>query len=220
MTATAERLPTRGSRRRRARSGSLKVTAVIVGVPLALLAVAFAVLATLSKPVDGHSMEPALHDGERVLTAPGSAGKANRFDVVILTERGATIVKRVIALPGDRVEITGTPQDPYQVLLQEGGAGPWYRVAVPSWAGQVHGSASCCTAEGSNSGNPQVQTVPAGKFFFLGDHPDVSADSRKYGWGDLTSIAGRVGLRSWPLSAPRGIGGRPTLVPVASPEGG
>jgi len=66
--------------------------------------------------------------------------------VVILDERGATIVKRVIAVAGDRIEIAGTPQDPYQVLLQKGGVGPWYRVVVPAWTGQVHGTSACCTA--------------------------------------------------------------------------
>jgi hypothetical protein len=48
----------------------------------------------------------------------------------------------------------------------------------------------------------------------------VSADSRKYGWGDVAAITGRMGLRTWPPAAPRGIGGGPTLEPVPTPPGG
>jgi signal peptidase I len=195
----------------------LKVAGIGGGVVAALLVVTAFVLIALSRPVEGHSMEPTLHDGDRLVTAPGSGGKIGRFDVVELTEKGNTIVKRVIALPGDRVEITNSPTDLYVVLVQEGGTGPWYRVQEPAWNGQVHGLTYCCGPDGAASPRPGIQTVPAGKFFFLGDNPDVSEDARKFGWGSIADVEGRVGLRVWPLTAAKGIGDLPTLVPAAAP---
>lgn len=57
--------------------------------------------------VDGHSMDPTLHDGEYFLGKKNE--KPHRFDIVVLSEREKNngpekiIVKRVIGLPGDRV---------------------------------------------------------------------------------------------------------------------
>lgn len=195
----------------------LKVAGISAGVVAGLALVAGFVLVALSRPVQGHSMEPTLHDGDRLVATPGSGGKVQRFDVVELKEKGDSIVKRVIAVPGDRIEITSSQTDLYVVLIQEGGTGPWYQVQEPAWNGQVHSPTYCCGPDGAASPRPGIQTVPAGKFFFLGDNPDVSEDARKFGWGSISDVEGRVGLRVWPLSAAKGIGDAPKLVPTATP---
>jgi signal peptidase I len=112
-----------------------RALAAVLAVLLGLAVVAVVAVATLGVRVEGHSMQPTLLNGQRLLTAPGSGGTAHRFDVVLLRTPGrdSTIVKRVIALPGDRVAITSDPQDPYVVLVQPGGAGAWYRVEFPAW---------------------------------------------------------------------------------------
>ncbi|MGA0058936.1 MAG: signal peptidase I, partial [Planctomycetota bacterium] len=62
--------------------------------------------------VRGHSMEPCLRDGDRlVVERPGlmhEVGDFGRFDVVILgnpREPSVDYVKRVVGLPGDRVSL-------------------------------------------------------------------------------------------------------------------
>lgn len=195
----------------------LKAAGITGGVVGGLLLVAAFVLIALSRPVVGHSMEPTLHNGDRLVATPGSGGKVSRFDVVELKEKGQTIVKRVIAVPGDRIEITTSPGDMYVVLLQKGGTGPWYRVEEPAWPGQVLIPTYCCQADGTAGSRPTVQTVPAGRFFFLGDNPDVSEDARKFGWGTISDVQGRVGLRVWPVTAAKGVGNVPALVETAAP---
>ncbi|WP_328947263.1 signal peptidase I [Streptomyces sp. NBC_00250] len=163
--------------------------------------------------VEGTSMAPTLHEGDRILVEPGSAGEARRFDVVLLRVAGkdALLVKRVIGLPGDRVGIVSTPEEPFQVLLQEKGVGPVRRVVAPQWTAQAHRTGACCGPDGTRSARSELRTVPEGSFFYLGDNPDLSDDSRVYGWGETARIEGRVGVRAFPVSASPDLGNRPVL---------
>ncbi|MFI8962261.1 signal peptidase I [Streptomyces sp. NPDC053493] len=186
--------------------------AALGGLVLLLLLAAVAVTA-LGVKVEGSSMAPTLHDGDRLLAVPGSAGEVRRFDVVLLRSRhqNALVVKRVIALPGDRIAIASTPEDPFQVLVQEQGRGPVRRVTARQWAGQARRTGNCCGADGTRSARPELRTVPAGSFFYLGDNPDLSDDSRAYGWGEIDRVEGRVGLRGSPVPLSSDLGGRPVL---------
>ncbi|MFI8826240.1 signal peptidase I [Streptomyces sp. NPDC053431] len=170
-------------------------------------------LTALSVKVEGSSMAPTLHDGERLFAVPGSAGEVRRFDVVLLRSRhqNALLVKRVIGLPGDRIAIVSTAEDPFQVLLQEGGRGPVRRVTAGQWAAQARRTGNCCAADGTRSVRAVLRTVPDGRFFYLGDNPDLSDDSRAYGWGEIARVEGRVGLRGSPLPVSRELGDRPVL---------
>ncbi|WP_329276460.1 signal peptidase I [Streptomyces sp. NBC_00691] len=191
--------------------------ALAAGVVLCL--VAGVAVTALGVRVDGTSMTPTLREGDRILAVPGSAGEARRFDVVLLRAAGrdALLVKRVIGLPGDRVGIVSTPEEPFQVLLQEGGAGPVRRVVAPQWAARVHRTGACCGPDGTRSARSELRTVPEGSFFYLGDNPDLSDDSRAYGWGDLARIEGRVGVRAFPVSASPDLGNRPVLEEYRGP---
>ena len=55
--------------------------------------------------VAGDSMAPVLHDGERVFinVLGGMISDPQRFDVVVVRQEDELWVKRVIALPGERV---------------------------------------------------------------------------------------------------------------------
>jgi signal peptidase I len=187
---------------------------------LLIVAVAIAAVTLMADQVDGHSMNPTLKNGERFLVHPGTRGRTERFDVVVMHGgRTATpLVKRVIALPGDRLVIETDPANGYRVLIQPQGQGSWFQVVAPSWTGQSAQSVQCCDPSGIRTTKPEVEVVPAGKMFVLGDNPDASTDSRSFGWADIARIEGRVSIRIWPLSAPRGIGNRPTLKEVPAPK--
>jgi signal peptidase I len=183
--------------------------ASVLGVAL-LLAVVIG-FAT-SKGVSGASMRPTLRSGDRVLVDPSAYHKAapRRFDVVALHAPGigGLAFRRVVGLPGDRVQIRPVNGE-HQALVQPGGRGTWYAVV----AGQhVDWGGPCCSADGTATGGAAV-TVPAGAYFVLGDNPAASRDSRVFGFLPRSRIAGRVSLRVWP---PGSVGGRPRLVPVAS----
>ncbi|MFJ5921544.1 signal peptidase I [Kitasatospora sp. NPDC092948] len=190
--------------------GALLVTALVAAVAAAALAVR----------VDGHSMEPTLVNGQRLLAVPGTAGRAERLDVVLLRTPGrdTTMVKRVIGLPGDRVEILARPDDPFVVLVQPGGSGQWYRVDLPTGRDQDRHASPCCAADGRKQSVAAAQLVPPGKLFFLGDNSDHSDDARSFGWGDLASVTGRVGWSVLPLSRIGALSYRAEMTPVAAPE--
>ncbi|MFH8624247.1 signal peptidase I [Streptomyces vietnamensis] len=197
-----------------------RAAGAVLGTGVLLCLLAGVAVTALGVRVDGTSMAPTLHQGDRILVAPGSAGEAHRFDVVLLrvTGKDALLVKRVIALPGDRVAIVSTPDEPFQVLLQEGGRGPVRRVVASQWAAQAHRTSACCGSDGTRSARPELRTVPEGAFFYLGDNPDLSDDSRAYGWGSLDRVEGRVGARAFPVSASPDIGNRPVLEEYRGPS--
>ncbi|MCX5389384.1 signal peptidase I [Streptomyces sp. NBC_00094] len=190
-----------------------RAAGAVLGTAVLLCLLAAVAVTSLSVRVDGTSMTPTLQSGDRVLVAPGSAGEARRFDVVLLrvTGKDALLVKRVIGLPGDRVAVVSTPDRPFEVLLQERGKGPVQRVVAPQWTAQARRTGACCAPDGTRSARPELRTVPEGAFFYLGDNPDLSDDSRVYGWGDLGRVEGRVGLRAFPVSIAPGLGNRPGL---------
>jgi signal peptidase I len=123
--------------------------------------------------VSGPSMRPTLLSEDRLLITK-SYKVAHRGDIIVfnLAEGGTTgeIVKRVIGLPGDVVQVTDDAA--YVNGTLETKAGPL--LAFP----------------GDAPFGPE--TVPAGKLFVLGDNRPVSLDSRFIGYIPLTSVKGRA----------------------------
>jgi signal peptidase I len=122
--------------------------------------------------VRGGSMAPALGDGSWTLFrrwAPGDPGP-ERFDVVRLEDPvrpGAWVVKRVIGLPGETVELRAG------ALLVDG-----RRLREPHATGQASSSHRWSTGEG--------------EIVVLGDNRLHSTDSRQYGTVSLATIRGRL----------------------------
>ncbi|WP_285858620.1 signal peptidase I [Neobacillus niacini] len=69
------------------------------------IGIAFVIRTFLFAPymVEGSSMEPTLHDEEKVFVY--KAGEFNRGDIVIIKGTEKNYVKRVIGFPGDQVEM-------------------------------------------------------------------------------------------------------------------
>ena len=134
-------------------------------------------------------MIPTLEINDRVLVAKfwnwffePSRGSLYVFRYPVDPERD--FVKRVIAIPGDVVDIkegvvyiNGNPTDEPYVKRHDK-----------------------FTLRPSNI-FPQVPfTVPEGKYFMLGDNRGNSQDSRFWGFADISDMRGPVFFRYWPLN--------------------
>ncbi len=139
--------------------------------------------------VEGGSMEGTLKSGERLLISDFFYTPAKGDIVVVQTEpaladryqlgQGGVIIKRVVAVSGDRIRIqngtvyvNGAPiEEPYLYL---------------------DGADRIKTME--------EITVSDGHVFLLGDHRNNSLDSRYFGEVDERSILGKALLRITPFS--------------------
>lgn len=194
------------------RTPTRRRVAIAVAAPTTTLAVLAVAVAVLAVPVRGTSMEPALRSGDRVLLRPfGGGGTPDRFAVVVarFAEHGPEVVKRVVALPGDRVQI----QSDGIVRVQPGGDGPWFLVENPVWPVGTPAQSECCTPEGRSAPGAGAARVPAGAVFLLGDNLAASTDARTEGWAPTRWIRGEVLLRAYPVGRWGRPGGDPRLVP-------
>jgi signal peptidase I len=158
--------------------------ALVVAVVLAL-----AIRTFLLQPyrVEGTSMVPTLHDGERLFLnrIVYRLHPPKRGDVVVipLPDEGISIVKRIIGLPGDAVEIkNGSVWIDGTQLVEPYLAGP-------------------------TLGNFGPVQVPEGRVFVLGDNRQASRDSRysSVGFIEYARVKGKALLVYWPISALRTI---------------
>ncbi len=95
-------------------------------------------------------------------------------------------IKRVIGVAGDTVEIRDGAVFVNGKQLDE----PYlYR----NDAGEIEPT--------EVSGSQTTWKVPDGELFVMGDHRQVSVDSRAFGTIPVSSVIGRVIFRYWPLSA-------------------
>lgn len=140
-------------------------------------------VATLWMPVlqiYGHSMTPTLEDGDIVVSV--TAGECSTGDLIAFYYNNKILVKRVIAGPGDWVDIDGDGNvyvnnqlidEPY---LDEKSLGE-------------------CDIE-------LPYQVPESRLFVMGDHRSVSVDSRTKAVGCVAEeqIVGKIVFRVWPLN--------------------
>ncbi len=131
--------------------------------------------------VSGRSMEPTLRDGDVLIL--------RRPDVIHpgamcgMYAKGRLILKRIIALPGDVVDMDG-----------EGNVYVNGEVLQEPYVSQK------CVGACDLSFPFQV---PAGRLFVMGDHRETSIDSRSklIGCVEVEQIVGQVVARIWPLDA-------------------
>ncbi|MBM7635295.1 signal peptidase I [Streptococcus saliviloxodontae] len=160
--------------------------------------------------VDGHSMDPTLADGQRLIVVKTTS--LQRFDVVVAkeTEDGTTkqIVKRIIGMPGDTIKydndtlyvngkkITETYLKDYLAAFKKDQLQSTY--SYNNYFQERAASSSAFTTD--NNGNTSFEvTVPAGQYYLLGDDRIVSKDSRMVGTFSRKNILGEVTFRYWTL---------------------
>ena len=154
---------------------STVVTAVLA---VALIITVFFKVAT----VDGSSMNPTLENGDRLLVSCWSTA-CERGDVVIIGYPSeTTLVKRVIALAGDTIDIDFDSGEVYLngVLLEE----PYIKEATHLWY---------------PDGPDFPLTIPAGYVFVMGDNRNNSLDSRS-GQVGLIPVGSILGISEAKLS--------------------
>lgn len=134
--------------------------------------------------VEGSSMRPTFDGGERVLVnrVAYRIGEPNHGDLVVASVSGQDgvrldVIKRVIGLPGEIIEVRGC------------------RVYID---GQPMGDGKQPYLCGPSASSLQV---PANHVFLLGDNRGGSYDSRFFGPVSLNDVVGRVDVVLWPPSA-------------------
>lgn len=151
-------------------------------VPAVIIALLINLFLAQATRVYGQSMEPNLHSDQRLVVEKISYNglwhvrSPQRGDVVVLrlSDDSEMLIKRVVGLPGDRVEIrsgqvfiNGTQLDePYLAQPTYGDYGPI--------------------------------DVPPLHVFVLGDNRGFSNDSRSFGPVPMDHIVGRAWFSYWP----------------------
>jgi signal peptidase I len=151
---------------------------MLLGATLMVLVHLFVVQISV---VRGHSMEPSLFDGDRLVVDRVSYNvmDVQRGDVVVLRyprNPSVDFVKRVVGLPGDHVAMRDGK------LVINGRVMPCGWKLIPD-----HEDMS-------------ELVVPQGNYFVLGDNRPISCDSREFGLVSEELLKGRVRARFWPLS--------------------
>ncbi len=164
----------RGKNYRKALTSTVSVLVVV-----AALAVLVATLLMPVLQIYGSSMTPTLVDGDIVLSIKTS--KFEPGDVVAFYYNNKILVKRVVAVSGDWVDIT----EDGDVYVNS------KKLEEPYLEEKALGS---CNIE-------LPYQVPESRIFVMGDHRSVSVDSRNTAVGPVAEeqIVGRLEFRVWPL---------------------
>jgi len=129
--------------------------------------------------VEGQSMEPNLHNNERLIVEKISYRfrSPSRGDIVVLRRpyrSSEPLIKRVVGMPGDTVEVKNG-----QVFINGEALNEPY-LDQPTW------------------GAIALTVVPEEHVFVLGDNRRASNDSRAFGFVSYNDIIGRAWVRYWP----------------------
>lgn len=184
--------------------GTLSTIGILLLAPaIALVLIAFVFQ---SYQVDGPSMENTLHNGDRLIVwklprtwarITGHQYVPKRGDIVIVTQSGLAsygdaqdskqLIKRVIALPGERIVVKDSVITVYNRLHPKG----------------FHPDTSLPYGEGGaippTSGNLDV-TLSKTQLFICGDNRSDSLDSRIFGPIETHQVVGKLVARIAPVS--------------------
>jgi len=154
-------------------------TAASVTLQVALLGIFLLIFFSRAPVVSGLSMEPRIANGEHVLidTLSFRFRAIERGEIIAFRHDATTPIvylKRVIGLPGDRIEIVDGRVMRNGVVLNE----PYVRYP-------------------DHRSFPAV-TVPPGMLYVLGDNRADSDDSRAWGFVASSEVIGQALMVVWP----------------------
>lgn len=192
------------------RRGGLGCAAEIIETLVLTLVIFFVIQNLVAQPfqVKGSSMERTFVESDYVLVdrltprwSPYARGQVVVFQPpATVSDLSEPFIKRVIGVGGDTVEVRDGRVYVNGLALDE----PYL----------FHNAAG--VAEPTIAGDPSRWVVPEGDLFVMGDHRQVSDDSRVFGPIPVSSVIGRGVIRYWPLSE-FGIIVTPTYENVPAP---
>ena len=163
------------------RSGFLRTfrSTIFTLITVAAIAILIAVLLLPVLRIFGKSMSPTLKEGDIVVSL--KTGEFSTGDVVAFYYNNKILVKRVIASPGDWVDLD---EDGTVYVNRE-------RIDEPYLTEKAYGE--------TNIELPFQ--VPESKIFVMGDNRAVSVDSRNTAVGCVAEeqVVGKIVFRVWPL---------------------
>ncbi|QSF42960.1 signal peptidase I [Paenibacillus tianjinensis] len=151
----------------------------------------------LFKPfiVDGPSMQPNFHTGERVIVNEilYDIRSPQRGEVIVfhVPSEGRDFIKRVIAVAGDTVKVEG------DVVTVNGE--PVDETYIQDAIDAAHNNNALYNNKDFPNEELPDGTVPEGHVFVMGDNRSDSTDSRMIGYVPLGDIVGRADLIFWPV---------------------
>jgi len=154
-------------------------------VSTVIFIIAVTVLFDLAIPrslVEGHSMEPTFHGDNRLVVSRIHylLGEPQRGDILVFNSLEAArvmLIKRVVGLPGETVEMRG------QAIYINGEALDESYIKEPCHI---------------NRCSDRIWELAEGEYFMMGDNRNNSRDSRRFGPVPLSKIVGQVIFRYWP----------------------
>lgn len=138
--------------------------------------------------VKGASMEPTFYDHEYLIINEivYQVGTPHRGDVIVFKypkDPSQYFIKRVIGLPGERVEVA----DNHVYIYPANSSTKFILDESPYLASTV------------NTVGNNTWTLGANEYFVVGDNRNFSLDSRSFGPVDKDLIIGKVWVRGWPV---------------------
>ncbi len=160
--------------------------------------------------VQGDSMEPSFTRDQYILVSRLAyfSHEPRRGDVVVLRHPsvgGRNYIKRIVALPGERVRTEGARvyihdlhlDEPYLPYLEEGTGMPAHHRSGP----KLPSEASAGVAVEGWLDTPGEWVLAGDQYFVVGDNRVASDDSRSFGPISQSSIIGKAWVRYWPRTA-------------------
>ncbi|MBA2502967.1 MAG: signal peptidase I [Pyrinomonadaceae bacterium] len=173
--------PDRAARQHFRREAGLLLRDVVFAAAFAVLVIVFIIQPV---KVEGSSMLPRLHDGERIFVNKlvyYGLPELERGDIVVFwfpDDPSKSYIKRVIGLPGETIEVRDGR------ILVNG------REIVEPYLDSQRNVARV---------NEPPRRVKDHYYFVMGDNRDRSSDSRDWGLVPEKYIYGKALLRFWPL---------------------
>lgn len=153
---------------------------IIPYVVIVIVVVLFRVFIATPIQVVGSSMYPTLKSDEILILNKISKNKLKRFDIVVIKYNSETIIKRIIGLPGEKIEYIDN------VLYVNG--------EIVDEPFEHEDTNDFSLSEISS------ESVPEDSYFVVGDNRGISMDSRIIGFIDKKDILGKASLRLFPIN--------------------